>query len=303
MILIEIIILIIIIDVKTKTTPHTIANTKYIENTPYYKKKVIQYNIFKIMTLLLFITTFITTINMYKIAKDSLNNNKDINFCIDVSQSLDTSNTKTIENLEKIIKNSKNKNRFSITIFNTSAITLSPTTYDYKYNINSLRTLEKSLKLSRESNNTDLYLKNYAISGTLVNSKIKGTSLITDGIMSCTTNFSKNNKEKILIITTDNKKAGTSETKIKDIEKVAKEKNIKIYAITPKNIEENNKKELESLTKNTKGKLFIESSTISNNITKIINMKKDRQELIKINFIFLTISITLLLLNKKVLLW
>ena len=121
--------------------------------------------------------------------------------------------------------------------------------------------------------------------------------------MSCTTNFSKNNKEKILIITTDNKKAGTSETKIKDIEKVAKEKNIKIYAITPKNIEENNKKELESLTKNTKGKLFIESSTISNNITKIINMKKDRQELIKINFIILTISITLLLLNKKVLLW
>lgn len=305
------------------TNGSKIANTQYLKNNNYYKKKIKEYNILKKTTIVLFIIALLSSsiliarLKKYTIINDN-QYNRDIFLCMDVSASVDELNLELIDNLKDTIKR-LHKERFGISIFNTSSIVLVPLTDDYDYVINILDEIKKSIQTNNQtyttnSNENYLYIRNYIISGTLEGNELRGSSLIGDGLASCSYNFSNNNRTKIIILSTDNNLEGTPLLTLDEAAIINKNKGIKVFGIGTKTIKENNKISFKNAVEKTKGKYYEHSTTTTKAITN--DIEKTSKSLLKnqaikkeidipqIPFIILLLSITgIIFISKKVTKW
>ena len=282
-----------------------IANTEYIENTDYFKQRLIIYKFLKTIITIFYIISLICIfllIGRLSI-KDTNNYPNDILLCLDVSANIDKSNLDLVNNLLNTKNIYKNTN-YGISIFNTSSAIISPLTHDYNYIKNELKTIKKSIqvnnpdKYGKYNKNDYLLLKNYIVSGTTYNYQEKGTSLIGDGLNTCINNINKSvNKNKIIILSTDNSSAGKETISIKEAHKKAKENNIKIISIIPENINEINKKELRDIS----NKIFYSNQNRRLNNYLIDNINNNNsKDIPTIPIVILTISISITILLKKV---
>ena len=310
-IIILVIILIYVFLFKKNITKYTkgtkITNISYLEKTKYYKDLLLKYNITKYIIYFLFTISIISSIILIcrpQVKEEDIQE-KDIIICMDVSSSVNKSNINLTNTYKHIIKKINNKN-IGIIIFNTSSVTLSPLTNDYKYINNILTIINKSIK---EENNSDakLYIRNYINTSSIEDYKEKGTSLIGEGLSSCIYSFTNNKNNKIIIFSTDNNQQGINYINLINISNIAKDKNIKIFSIGTDNINKENKKELIEITNNTNGKYYDPDNNLEKELLNDLNIKRKTKtnyvDNPKLPFYVLAISIIILIIIKKVVLW
>lgn len=296
-----------------------IANTNYIKQTPYYQKKLKEYKIISKLIQGICIASII--LSLFLISRptkiDNINNSsysRDIFLCMDVSTSVDELNYELVRNLKETVNSLKGE-RFGISIFNTSSVTLVPLTDDYNYVLSILDKINDSIKSSYtdDIDNYDFYVNNYITSGTIVDSETRGSSLIGNGLSSCIYSFSNSDKDrtKVIIFSTDNDLQGTPTLSLSDAAKISKSKNITVYGIGTKAMYDEDRDELKRAVESTDGEFYDESSisvkSIVNNIEKKSKslLKKQNEtiktDIPKIPFITLVICVSILIiLNKRV---
>lgn len=322
---IGLIIIVLLIILKPKKTikydnGRKIANTKYIEEIPYYKEimkkyKIISYSIKTICIIAILMSLILISRPASVNTQDSEMYNRDIYLCMDVSTSVDELNEQLVESLKKTVKSLKGE-RFGITIFNTSSVVLVPLTDDYEYVISVLDNLHKAFKSvnSLQVGNDYSYLTDYLVSGTSVGNEQRGSSLIGDGLASCVYNFSnlEEDRTRVIIFSTDNDLAGTELISLQDAAKLSKSKNITVFGIAPSTTARKNGEELKKAVESTGGNYY--TDTGAGTVSKIVNeIEKKGKSILKgqkevkrtdkpqIPFIILVISIMILfILNKKV---
>ena len=300
-----------------------IANTQYLKNTNYYKKKIKEYNISKKIIIILFcfaiICSTILTSRLAKIETSNINQyNRDIFLCMDVSTSVDDLNLELVQSLKSTI-NQLHGERFGISIFNTSSVILVPLTDDYDYIINVLDEIKKSIKLNNSNDYNKYfdedyyYVRSYIYLGTTEENQTRGSSLIGDGLASCIYSFSNLNEERtrIIIFSTDNDLAGTPIVTLEKAAKISKSKNIKVFGIGTKTMKKSDKESFKKATEKTGGKFYEHSKSTVNNIVNDIettskSLLKNQIEVKELDipqipFILLLISIFgIIIYSKKV---
>ena len=293
------------------------ANTSYIKKSKYYKILMLKYRIYnlliKIACIVLIVLCAVLSARIYSEKKfEEEKNNRDIILCMDVSGSVYSLNSSIAESLKGIVSSLKDE-RFGITIFDNSSVSLVPLTSDYNYAINVLDQVKSVFNTSGTS-----YYSNYSEYRSLYNARQimtlgtragKGASLIGDGLTSCALSFKEDKdkeRTKILILTTDNEVNGSQIVNVKEASEYCKENNIKIYAIGTKTIREKEKQELIDAANTTGGLYFdfkdLSTDEIARNInnlnktaivTKTYVMSKDYPEII---FPYMLIAIGVLFL-------
>ena len=326
LILIPIVILIVIIFNKKDKIKFEkgskIANTNYIKNTEYFKKKIQQYNFFKMLSFISFIVLVIFSTLLIcrpmKVKTENINQyNRDIFLCMDVSASVDELNIELVQSLEETVKK-LNGERFGISIFNTSSVVLVPLTDDYNYVLDTLSKIKESIKMNSENKYSfdldTLDVKKYISSGTLEGSKERGSSLIGDGLASCAYSFTETNtkRTKLIIFSTDNELAGTPLVSLNGAAKISKQKDIKVYGIGTKKMKSKDEEEFRKSVQLTGGKFYLHSNDTVNDIVSDIEStsksllksktETKRYDIPEVPFILLLISfIGFIISSKKVL--
>ncbi len=224
-----------------------VANTNFIEDTPLYKKLLLQYRIFSIAALsCLWIGLALAIVMLSRPAKIDVVNtelrNRDIFICMDTSYSIDEVNLEICNNLKDVVKELDGE-RFGISIFNGKSVVLVPLTTDYDYILEVLDQLEESIKHSLNGHSDPLcQICEYKYDGTLWDDG-RGSSFIGDGLASCLYNFPdlKENDERsrMIIFVTDNELNAITATSFVTVEEAATlcaANDVKVFAVTPEDI-------------------------------------------------------------------
>lgn len=226
-----------------------VANTSLVEDTPYFKKLMKKYNIYRIISLASLLVAIGAAFVMLArpVSVDVVDpkiHNRDIFLCLDISDSVDEVNLELCDELKKIVSGLDGE-RFGISIFNARSVLLVPLTTDYQYVNEELDLLKKifkqNIKLAKNdyypTADFDWYLYNYKYEGTLCD---YGSSFIGDGLASCLFDFpdldENKDRTRIIIFATDNELNGTPIISVDDACALCKKKNVKVYAIAPNNI-------------------------------------------------------------------
>lgn len=304
------------------TSGSKIANTNYIKNTDYYKKKIKEYKLItKIIQLSCWVAIISSTVLIARLTKIETTNvneyNRDIFLCMDVSSSVDELNVELVESLKNTV-NSLHGERFGISIFNTSSVTLVPLTDDYDYVNDVLDEIKESIDANSAysydyTQDDYFYVKNYIVSGTLEGNETRGSSLIGDGLTSCVYSFSNLDEERtqIIIFSTDNDLAGTPLVTLDKAAQISKSKGIKVFGIGTKIMKTEDRNEFKAAVETTQGKFYEHSNATVNNI--VGDIEKTSKSLLKnqietkeidipqIPFVILTFSVSILIImNRKV---
>lgn len=303
-------------------TGFKIANTEYLKKDNYYLLLKKKYNLLKnglqISSIICILVCALLISRLYQVKETKSNEyNRDIYLCMDVSASVYELNKDIVESLKNTIKSLDNE-RFGISIFNSSSVTLVPLTNDYDYILKVMDEIDKSLD-ANISNNIDysdpdsFYIRNYLRNGTEENASLQGGSLIGDGLATCTYNFSDpdNKRTKIIILTTDNDLQGSPLLSLEEASLIAKNKNITVFGIGTNNIYANNEENFKEAVANTNGKYYKISTNTSNEIVSDIektskSLLENQSEKIEIDipqipFIILIITFVIyIFISKKV---
>ena len=172
------------------TNGKKVANTKYIKETDYYKKKVKRYriisNTIKILSLICILISSILIARPITVqTKSEEKYNRDILIGMDISTSESKVNLELVRKFKSII-NDIEGDRIGIIIFNTAPIVFCPLTEDYDYVRECLDKIEKKLKNEVDKNwnyvdsSYDEYLQLFV--GTTTNYETRGSSLVGDGL-------------------------------------------------------------------------------------------------------------------------
>ena len=328
MIFIGIAVLLLVIFVKRKKKDNYNGGKKvfgmsYIENEPYFKKKMFTYRMLCTLLIISCIVSmaacFLLMARPYKkVVNEKEAYSRDIILCLDISYSVDELNLELVENLKDTVKNLKGE-RFGIVIFNSSAVLLSPLTDDYDYIIDTLDLLKKSInsRVSSDDNfNFDddnwLYLNNYLIDGTLVGADERGSSLIGDGLATTVYDFpdlEDKDRTRVIIFSTDNDLEGTPIVTLDEAADICKENNVVVYGIGTSQMYDDNKAEMESAVKKTGGTFYLqeESGTVKHIVEEIEKKGKNlvkggtqiqEVEIVKVPVAILIFSVFFMLVLK-----
>ena len=218
-----------------------VANSRYVKNTNYYKNILIKYRIYYVIIIIfticaVLISGIITSRyhTIYKVGEEV--NNRDIMLCMDISESVKSLNKNLIGSLKQTIKELKTE-RFGITVFDSSPLSLMPLTTDYNYALSILDNISSSLNTKYNPFNptTGSYVRDYLYAG-VNQSDGRGNSLVGDGLSFCATRFDKNDKRtKIIILTTDNDVIGNELISLSEASSYCALNNIKVFAIGTEN--------------------------------------------------------------------
>jgi len=231
------------------TNGKKVANTKYIKEKEYYKRKVRKYKILstiiKVLTIICIMITSILiarTITIQNKSEDVYN--RDILISLDMSTSQVEVNLELVKKFKAIIPSIEG-DRIGIIIYNTAPIVYCPLTDDYEYINSCLDDIEKELQkvidddgkipITTEDGGYDSFTFWYG--GIIANNQEKGSSLVGDGLAGTIFSFPniKEDKERtrIIIFATDNDVAGTETITLEEACKLCKEYNINLYAYCP----------------------------------------------------------------------
>lgn len=297
-----------------------IANTKFTEKSDYYQKLMREYKYTKIALYSLFAVVFICVAtlasrpsSMHTVADEIYN--RDIMLCMDISGSVVNLNYELTKSLRKTVS-SLHGERFGISIFNTTSILLAPPTDDYKFIDDVLAQVSESLRENGLfSNNNSLYNYEYITDGTIENYEERGSSLIGDGLASCVFDFPEleedKNRTRIIIFSTDNQLEGTPLVELKRAAEIAKEKNILVYGIGTKSMENDDRQEMIEAINITGGRYYEHSNSTAESIiadieatSKTVIRSHIQSRVIdmpQIPFVFLTVSfIGIVILGRRV---
>ena len=243
--------------------------------------------------------------------------NRDIFLCMDVSTSVNTLNLEIVESLKETVRTLKGE-RFGITIFNSSAVTIVPLTDDYDYVESTLDQIAKSINAYSNYGISNRYDYYYIFEGTLEGNTVYGPSLIGDGLVSCVNSFSKLEEEedrtRIAIFSTDNDVPVTSKPvfTMEEAGKYSKNHNVILYGIATANIKPRNLTSFRNAVEMTGGELYQSSSgetvdSIVKNIEKTSkNFIEGKEETIRTDIpevpfiILLSCLLVLFILTKRV---
>lgn len=299
-----------------------VANTFYLNEDPYYKKKKRLYKFYSVIMVLAICVSIMASAFLlarpHKIEKVADERYcRDIFLCLDVSTSVDELNKSLVKELKTTVENLKGE-RFGIIIFNTSPVLLSPLTDDYEYIIEQLDEIEISLRKrislsnSYYAPNDYWYYDEYISGGTLVGNEERGSSLIGDGLAASAYHFSdeETDRPRIVIFATDNDVYGRELVTLPEAAEICKKKNITVYGIGTKEMTESNLREMKAAVENTGGQFYLEEE--SGTFRKIVEKIEEQSEgLVKVNnyvrevnyprapFILLSVSILLLFVVGK----
>lgn len=243
---------------KPKRHAVPIAHSNHLTDLPEYKKAMKRYErlILTACGLLsisllgaMIVTARPATVSYITPAQKG----RDIMLCLDVSGSLLKVDT-TIVNRFRTLIQSFSGQRFGLTVFNSSAVSVVPLTDDYVFLDEQLAEIGAALA-KQEGNDFDRLT-----SGTLADFD-KGTSLVSDGVASCVNNLGPNPlaRSQSVIVATDNEKNGTAIISMEQAAAVAESNNVRIYAIDPGQSEEARDKdhqELQSLAQESGGAYY-----------------------------------------------
>ena len=182
------------------------ANTRFAAALPEYRRlRKIQLAgtvLLEGFLILALLCTLVLAARPYRTQTVSSGTKKrDIFLCMDVSYSIYNLNYALVDSLEEVVKGLEG-DRVGISIFNTSTVLYVPMTDDYDFVIEKLEELKEYFRLQK------IYMDRYgdAVSipdeeweeyyelweqlefydaGTLINNRIKGSSLIGEGLASC----------------------------------------------------------------------------------------------------------------------
>lgn len=305
-----------------------IANTNYIKKNPYFQKKIGKYKrmilALKCLSLFSMVIAIILMSRPNKVdTKNSGEYNRDIVLCMDISSSVYDLDQELVKHYQNTVKSLKGE-RFAVSIFNTTSVTLVPLTDDYEYVLDVLDKVEKGIFVSTSSldeikqagfsTSESLWYSNYILQGTIDQADERGSSIIGDGLASCVYNFSNLEEERtrIIIFSTDNEDASKKTiTTLDDAAALAKKKGIMVFGIGTKGIKPKYETEMKSVIEKNGGKYYSENASSIESIidsiektskslleNKVETKKIDRPE---IPFILLLLSISsFILLAKKV---
>jgi len=312
-----------------------IANTQYAKKMPYYQKILLKYKrlVFatKIICIICIFISLVLLARPIKIEKvENKLHSRDIYICIDASTSVNNVTKELVHNFQNLLDGLDGE-RVGITIFNTTSVVLVPLTDDYDYVKDILDEIDKAIAEQEKQENGEnysFYYYNYMFEGTIIGNDKRGSSLIGDGLASTIYKFPEIDEERtrIIILATDNVDSslpGGAVMTLKEATKLAKEKNVNLFAIAPGEGEVENdwitqeefakgsadlKQNIEAVggtyyenTSTSKMKDIV--SKINKTSKSLIDINKERREIGKpeIPFIMLIVAIALLfIINKKV---
>ena len=269
-----------------------VANTDLIKKTSAYKKVARKYYaiIYTLLGILTFSILCLAVLSARIITVQEIDNriyNRDIILCMDVSTSMNMVNQKIVDTYDKIIDSMKGE-RFGLSIFNGMSLLRVPLTDDYDFVKEELETMRHIYDLIGDSEDLDELglsedemeeVESYLFSGTL--SKDRVSSATGSGLASCVYNFPDlgSERSRIIILSSDNETFGEQKIDVTNAAKVAKKKNVKVYALAPKaglsdswgSLEsaEKVRNDLRQAVEITGGKLYIIEN--NNTVTEVIN--------------------------------
>ncbi|PRY69640.1 von Willebrand factor type A domain-containing protein [Glaciihabitans tibetensis] len=146
---------------------------------------------------------------------------RDIVLCLDVSGSMVDYDAQIVDVFAELSSQFSGE-RLSLVLFNASAVTYFPLSSDYAYITRQLERIRETFETPDET----------IESGTLLGD---GSSLIGDGLASCTLRFDTPEAERSrsIILATDNLVAGDSIYTLPEAGQLAIEKDIRVYGINP----------------------------------------------------------------------
>lgn len=301
-----------------------------IENTKYYKRKLLIYKILRVTATASFILTiavsFLLLAGPYTTYEENEEQYKrDIILCMDVSSSVDELNSTLVEELKNTVKQLKGE-RFGIVIFNASGVMICPLTDDYEYVISTLDEIHRCLDVEDSEDSDDLedsedsdeydwgYKAHYLMDGTLIGVDERGSSLIGDGLATAACDFPDMNEDRsrIVLLSSDNGLEGTPIFELDEAADLCVDKKITVYGIGTKLMYDDDRDGMQSAIEKTGGKFYMEeeSGTVSNIVEDI---SKEAKSLVKgktivreipwieVPVTFLCISFALQLLSVKIL--
>ena len=286
-----------------------VANTKYVKNTKYYKKLMLRYRIYnlliKFVCIALIILSAILTSRLYR-TKDHEEefNNRDIMLCMDISGSVNPLNKEIIDTMKETVSRLKDE-RFGISVFNKSPVTVLPLTTDYNYALSVLDMISSALGNNVSTQYSQNYINQFLTAGTSTGNR--GTSLIGDGLAYCASSFAQgDDRTKIIILTTDNEVAGQEIITVPEASAYSKSVDVKVYPIGTKSIKETERQGLIDVATTTGGAYYDFANFSTDEIAKKIeelnksaivkNMYVTRHDLPELIFSYLLYIIPVLLI-------
>ncbi len=240
---------------------------------PSYKRRWGLYILFKIIGIAGLVTSLLA--GAYLMGRPSYNKKidagvkrRDIYLCLDVSYSLYELNADFVENLEEVVRGLEG-DRVGISIFNTSTVEYMPLTTDMDFTIDKLKELKEYFVLQREymhfhdkyniEEMTDeefldflgslpkdeydnfantVYTLDLIDNPVTLDSEVRGSSLIGEGLASCLFNFpylEDSDRTRVIIMVTDNAQAEKEPPAIELAEaaNMCKNNDVAVFGIFP----------------------------------------------------------------------
>ncbi len=240
---------------------------------PSYKRRLAFYILLKVIGFAGLATSLLSA--AYLMGRPSYNKKidagvkrRDIYLCLDVSYSLYELNADFVENLEDVVRGLEG-DRVGISIFNTSTVEYMPLTTDMDFTIDKLKELKEYFVLQkeymhfREINGVDdmtdeefiellesmpkeeyddfmdmIYQLDLIDKGVTLDSKVRGSSLIGEGLASCLFNFpylEEAERTRVIIMVSDNAQAEEMPPTIELAEaaKMCKNNDVAVFGIFP----------------------------------------------------------------------
>lgn len=228
-----------------------VANTKFIKETEYYKRKVRQYktlsNIIRVLSVICIVIASFLIARPVKIQSTNEDKyNRDIILSLDISTSEAEVNLELIKKFKTIIPSIEG-DRIGIVIYNTAPIVDCPLTDDYDYIEERLNKIQKQLDLlvkndgdvprNFTSDEEEAEVQSFWYGGAIANAEERGSSLVGDGLAGTLFSFPniKDDKERtrIIIFATDNAVSGEETVSLEEASILCKKYDVKLYAYCP----------------------------------------------------------------------
>lgn len=228
-----------------------VANTKYVKKSMYYKFLFTKYHFYNILVkatcILAIFTAAYLTARIYKIDEHNEEYfNRDIMLCLDVSGSVWSLDEDMLKTFADVVSKMKDQ-RFGLTLFDNSPVTVIPLTNDYDYAISVLNELAANFNAAnmirqsggsiyRSSTLYQTYQQYYTniIAGAREGS---GSSMIGDGLAYCASSFKKDkDRTKVVVLATDNL-SGKGLFTVEEAADYSRDNGVKVYSIGTVTIE------------------------------------------------------------------
>jgi Ca-activated chloride channel family protein len=213
-------------------TDTPVAHSTRLTSLPEYVRAFRQYRILTrwaagALTLALLSAIILTARPAIISIISPVQKNRDIMLCLDASGSVLKVDTKLINRFSALVTNFQEQ-RFGLTLFNSSAVTVIPLNDNYQLTSSQLKATGQAFQAQKGDVFTQL------TDGTLA-SFDSGTSLSSDGLASCVQHMGANSQQRSrsIILATDNEVNGKPVVGMTQAIQMALAQDIKVFVIDP----------------------------------------------------------------------